>query len=97
MGMRLFYATVFKDFFLRGVLRFCWGFWGNWNVDVVFLWSGCGGLGGKGGLREDSFGRAEIRHFLKIYFAGIGKRFVLRTNTPPFAKDAKDGAPGSSR
>jgi hypothetical protein len=75
MGMRLFYVTVFADFFLRGVLRFCWGFWGNWSVDVVFLWSGCGGLGGKGGLREDRFWRAEIRHFLRIYF---GARRTVR-------------------
>jgi hypothetical protein len=38
---------------------------------VVFLWSGCGGLCGKGGLQKDSFEGPKIRHFLKIYFWGL--------------------------
>jgi hypothetical protein len=30
--------------------RFCWGSGGNWCFGVVFLWLGCGGLGGNRGL-----------------------------------------------
>jgi len=36
--------------------------------NVVFLWSMCGELCGKGGYRTDSFCRAKIMQGFRIYF-----------------------------
>jgi hypothetical protein len=59
-----------REFFWCGVLRFCWGFWGNWVVNVVFLWTECGGLGGEDGLWEDGFWVGDFMQVLGIYFGG---------------------------
>ena len=63
-------GETFADFFLKGKVSFCWGFGENWVVDVVFLWTECGGMRGKDGVRMCGFRWAKIMQFFWIYFLG---------------------------
>src|ERR1700685_234279 len=57
-----------RDFFWGGGLYFLLGFWGKWGVGCGVFWTECGGLGGEGGLLEDSILVGNFLQFLGIYF-----------------------------
>jgi hypothetical protein len=40
----------------------------KWLVDVVFLWTGCGGTAGKAGRRTAHFLMSKILQNFEIYF-----------------------------
>jgi hypothetical protein len=91
--MCLFYAG---NFFGVVFCAFCWGFWGNWCFDVVFLWTGCGGLGGKDGLWDDGFLKWDFLQVFGIYFRGRKAVRAWREYPTLCGETAKDGAPGST-
>jgi len=48
--------------------RFIRGFCDFWCFIVVFLWSGCGEMRGKDGLRMCAFRASKIMQIFRIYF-----------------------------
>jgi hypothetical protein len=50
---------------------------------VVFLWSGCGGLGGKGGKWVVLKTVADFMHGFRVYFFGGGEDVRALRECPP--------------
>ena len=49
-------------------MRFCWGFWVNLGLVVVFLWTKSGELCGKRGKRNALKTTADFLHGFQVYF-----------------------------
>jgi hypothetical protein len=66
------------------------GFWGIGVFVVVFVWSGCGGLGGKGGKWVVLKTVADFMHGFRLYFfGGRGRRFARCANAHPATAKTK--------
>jgi hypothetical protein len=68
LGRWIFGAKFLQNFSARGKCVFAGCFGGIGVQNVVFLWTACGGMRGKDGLRMCGFWCSKIMQFLWIYF-----------------------------
>ena len=68
MGPRLLTGNNFGEFFSGGFVVFAGVFCEKWLVDVVFLWTACGGTAGKGGEKTARFRTRSFLQDFEIYF-----------------------------